>query len=274
MILFATAYDEPTVSNLSVARLLKGGRVTLFEGEATRSSLWRVLADDPHRALLAMSHGQRRLLRAQGGEAPHAIQLEDATALGGTRKVFAWACQTSAELGRAAAGAGVVWLGFPVKIAAAPEDARLQALLAEVLQVVVDGLPKVTDATSCKALLDGVVEAARRALEMVDTIEHDSSDQQCFEQFQLRFEAWLPGCEEPIRPTAAPTISANAFMAVVTAHRAVPPIGRHRRCSRRRASPSSASCRGVRARRGIRSDRTDASRHSRCAAHLRYPNGQ
>ena len=55
-----------------------------------------------------MAHGERRALRARGASAPHAIQLENVEALR-NRKVFAWACQTGAELGPAAARAGVVW---------------------------------------------------------------------------------------------------------------------------------------------------------------------
>jgi hypothetical protein len=204
VILFTTAYDPATRCNLGVARLLTGAHVLLLEDEASRSALLQALANHPEREVVAMSHGRRQFLRAQGGAAPHALQVEDANDLG-ARKVFAWACQTSAELGRAAAQAGAVWFGFPVKIAAPPEDAGMQALLAGVLQHVVDGLPAVKDAASCRVLLDGVVAAAVRALETVDTMEHDSSTQQCFEQFQLRFEAWLPGHDEPIRPSTAPT---------------------------------------------------------------------
>jgi len=202
-ILFVPAYDESTSPNLRVARRLGGCHVRLFEAKATRVGLWRALAKHPGRALVAMSHGRRQFLRAQGGTPPHAIQLEDAGDIG-TRKVFAWACLTSAELGRAAADSGLVWLGFPVKIAATPENAQLQSLLVDVLQHVVNGLPTISDEASCRAVLDRVVEAAVNALETVDSIPHDSSDQQCFEQFQLRFEAWLPGCAEPIRPTDAP----------------------------------------------------------------------
>jgi hypothetical protein len=203
MILFVTAYDPSTRTNLGVATRLTGTRVRLIESDATRADLWNALARHPDVPLMAMSHGRRSFLRAQGGRDPHAIEVRDAITLG-TRSVFAWACLTSAELGRAAAAAGTVWFGFPVRIAAPPDDGQLQALLAQVLQLAVNGLPRVNDELSCRALLDDLVEAAREALETVDAIPHDSSAQQCFEQFQLRLEAWLPGHDDPIRPKTAP----------------------------------------------------------------------
>ena len=50
MILFATAYDPATVSNLSVARQLRGAHVLLLAEEASRAGLWHALATHPERA--------------------------------------------------------------------------------------------------------------------------------------------------------------------------------------------------------------------------------
>jgi hypothetical protein len=202
MILFATAYDEATSCNLGVAaRLRTGDCVRITEEHASRNVLERVLRAYPEWDLLAMTHGNRRTLRAQGGILPHAIEQEDTKTLRG-RKVFAWACQTGAELGPAAARAGVIWFGFPVKIAAPPENALLQGLLAGVLQRVVDRLPSVRCRSSCKILLDELVADANVVLETAEL--GDTQSLQCFEQFQLRLEAWWPGDSEPIRPTTAP----------------------------------------------------------------------
>ena len=202
MILFATAYDEATRSNLGVAaRLRTGDCVRLTEEHASRRFLARALYAYPQWDLFAMAHGERRALRAPGASAPHAIQLENVEALR-NRKVFAWACQTGAELGPAAARAGVVWFGFPVKIAAPPEDPRLQELLAGVLQQVVDRLPTVRCRSSCRTLLDDLVAAAELVLETAGLL--DLQAHQCFAQFQLRLEAWWPGDPEPIRPSTAP----------------------------------------------------------------------
>ena len=204
MILFVPAYDDATKSNLRVAaRLNSGDCCCLTEEHASRTLMWLVLGAYPKWDLFAMSHGERRALKAQGGSIPHAIEPDDAKALR-ERKVFSWACYTSAELGPAAARAGVVWLGFPVKIAAPPEDPQLQELLAGVLQHVVDRLPSVRCRSSCKTLLDDLVAAASAVLETANIV--DSQSQQCFEQFQLRLEAWWPGDSEPIRPSTAPKI--------------------------------------------------------------------
>ena len=204
MILFVTAYDEATRSNLGVAqRITTNDCVRLTDEDASRSLLWRVLDVYKNWDLLAMSHGERAALRAQGGSAPHAIRSEDATMLC-ERRVFAWACQTSAELGPRAARAGVIWFGFPVKIAAPPEDPQLQALLASVLQRVVDRLPSVRCRASCKTLLDDLVAAAEAVLETANLM--DTQAHQCFAQFQLRLEAWWPGDSQPIRPSAAPKV--------------------------------------------------------------------
>lgn len=212
MIVFTTAYDDATRSNLSVARLLINSESQLFEGDATRESLWSSLGKLSTASLFAMSHGRRRFIRAQQGNPPHAIDLGDEHKLG-IRRVFAWACLTSAELGPAAAAAGVMWFGFPVKIAAPPDNPRLQTLLSRILQLIIDELNNVNDDLSCRSFLDRIVdyvdsilleiEALRLTDEQLE-LEYDSAAQQCFEQFQLRLEAWLPGHENPIRPTRAP----------------------------------------------------------------------
>jgi hypothetical protein len=213
MIFFVTSYDEATRPNLAVAKHLSGSTHQLFEDCATRDMLWHVLNKSQDIPLLAMSHGRRRYLRAQHGKTPHAIRNGDESALG-KRRVFAWACLTSAELGIAAASAGSIWFGFPVKIAAPPENPYMQMMLASILQVAISGLDKVHDERSCRALLDQIVDRADSALMELEQMrerdqlldaEFDSAVQQCFEQFQLRLEAWLPGNEVPVRPTRAPS---------------------------------------------------------------------
>lgn len=201
MILFVTGHDPATRANIAVARFLRGATVEIFEQNAIRSTLWKALAVRSDVPMFAMSHGGRRVLCAQGRALPHAIVQGDERDLG-PRRVFAWACLTSAELGRAVAEAGGIWIGFPVKIAAPSEEEESQRLLAQALQVAVDGLARVRDETSCRALLDEIVEAAERALEIVD--QNTSCDVQCFEQIRLRIEAWLPGETEPVRPSRAP----------------------------------------------------------------------
>lgn len=211
MILFVTAYDPSTRPNLSVARLIDGSIVEIFEDNATRETLWSALDQSGNTPLLAMSHGRRRFLRAQGGSPPHAIEMNDANSLQ-LRRIFAWACLTSAELGQEAAKAGAIWFGFPVKIAAPPDDPRLQLMLARILEIAVSGLEGVHDDVTCRALLDTIVEHAGNALMEIEFLrstnelpesEYHSGVQQCFEQFQLRLEAWLPGYSEPVRPTRA-----------------------------------------------------------------------
>jgi hypothetical protein len=209
MILFVTAYDDATRPNLEVARLLQGQLRTLFEGQATREHLWALLTELPNEAVLAMSHGRRTLVRAQGGGPPDALSIGDEDRLG-LRRVFAWACLTSAGLGVAASRAETIWVGFPVKIAAPSEDPRLQRFLAEVLDNVVNSLDSVVDEASCRALLDKLVDDADLAMEKVVQLSNStglvisSSVQQCFDQIQLRLEAWMPGREAPIRPSRAP----------------------------------------------------------------------
>lgn len=213
MILFVTAYDEATRPNLAVARLLSGITHQIFEDKATRELLWDALSKSHDASLLAMSHGRRKFLRAQHGNPPHAIETGDEPRLG-TRRVFAWACHTSAELGVEAAKAGTIWFGFPVKIAAPPDHPQLQSMLAQILQSAILGLQNVNDELTCRALLDQLVELADNALLEIESLRNsnilhdsdfDSGVQQCFEQFQLRLEAWLPGYEFPIRPTRAPS---------------------------------------------------------------------
>lgn len=214
MIIFVTAYDEATEANLAVARLLTNSNQQIFAQHATRDALWQALMQSGNASIFAMSHGRRQFLRAHLGNAPHALMLGDERALG-LRRVFAWACLTSADLGVAAAKEGVIWFGFPVKIAAPSNNPRLQSMLAHVLQIVINGLDGVHDETTCRALLDQLVEYANNALLKIDILlesnelpesEYDSVVQQCFEQFQLRLEAWLPGYSEPVRPTRAPKL--------------------------------------------------------------------
>lgn len=212
MIMFVTSYDLATQPNLAVAKLLTGSSHQIFECNATREVLWAALGQTDGTTLFAMSHGRRQFIRAQGGVFPHAVDMEDTVNLG-KRRIFAWACLTSAELGRSAASAGAIWFGFPVRIAAPPDHPRLQMFLARILQVAIDGLDSVCNESSCRSLLDQLVQCADNVLSEIDSLRStnelqesdiDSCVQQCFEQFQLRLEAWLPGHDEPIRPTHAP----------------------------------------------------------------------
>lgn len=116
MIVFVPAYDEATRANHAVASELPGGTCSLLGTGATREALLGALEQHAV-SVFAMAHGKPERLRGHDGAA--AIEATDAPALAG-RCVFAFACHTSASLGRDLASHGVTWWGY-IKEVTAPD---------------------------------------------------------------------------------------------------------------------------------------------------------
>jgi hypothetical protein len=116
VIVFVPAYDGATNANRAVAQDLPAAAHRLLGADATREALLDALAahEGP---LFAMAHGSNDRLRAHAHRT--ALEAADAPVLG-CRAAFAFACHTSAWLGREFAREGVTWWGY-IKEVTAPD---------------------------------------------------------------------------------------------------------------------------------------------------------
>ena len=136
-LVFVPAYDEPTRSNLAIAREVVGAAdMVLFGDHATPQGLHQHLASYPELPLFAMSHGWHDRLFAQGGAV--ALDCDDAVLLTG-RRCFVFACHTAARLGGAVRDEGGIWWGYAGAIQSPPDHPALLPLFAALFRFIKQG---------------------------------------------------------------------------------------------------------------------------------------
>ena len=119
-ILFSTSHDTPTAANTAVAtQVVNGADVSLFGAEATRAALLAAIVDSPGAPVILMAHGSPTAVFEN--DTDEAFGAEDCGLIVG-RVLFAWACNTAKNLGREAAAAGAVWMGYDCPITAPEEN--------------------------------------------------------------------------------------------------------------------------------------------------------
>lgn len=216
MILFVPAYDEPTRSNLAVAKRLpeQQGEVRLLGDDASARLLRSAIvatAGDAQRPLYVMSHGTRDAIRAQGGGA--ALEAADGLhlLLLARRAVFAFACHTATVLGRVAATHGVVWWGYTGAIQSPVSEEPLAGLFAEIFRFLRDSFAGAASREARSQALEELRRRCREAERAVDeAFEADPSLDPseallCLLHLWDRLRIWLPGHDVPEHhPNARP----------------------------------------------------------------------
>ena len=226
MIVFVPAYDEPTRANQAVARdLPRGLDIDVGDGwlkdtyrlllgaHATRANLLNVLEARPE-PLFAMAHGRPHCLLGQGHD--QALLAQDAPILE-QRPVFAFACHTAAQLGRAMAGQGVTWWGYIIEVSAPDDRELLRPLFVSIFAYIRSAF---VDAGSPAGRLDVLMRTKAlcdHAAETVDTLADDDPALDVMDALRsLRdiwqlLRIWSPGAESPERHPHAPDVAPRSL---------------------------------------------------------------
>jgi hypothetical protein len=209
MILFVPAYDPATEANLAIAVRLDGSHLAMLSEGATRQALLHALkrAGEP---LFAMAHGRSdRLLAQEGGTA---LSKTDAAALG-SRPVFAFACYTAADLGRAAAGAGATWWGYTGAITSPDVAGEVLPLLAEIFVYLFGAFAGAGSAAARRAVLIQIKERCHAAESRIDVLLETDPDLDagtaylCLLHLWDRLRIWEERAESPLQhPEARPPL--------------------------------------------------------------------
>jgi len=209
MILFVPGYDPATEANLAIAvRLVESHLAILREG-ATREALLRAL-DRPGDPLFAMAHGRSGRLLAQGGKT--ALSHTDMAAFA-DRSIFAFACHTAAELGRAAAQAGGAWWGYTGAITSPDVSEKLLPLLTEVFAYLL-GIFAISGSTAARrAVLIQLKERCQSVESRIDDLLESDPDLDagtaylCLLHLWDRLRIWEERSDEPLQhPEARPPL--------------------------------------------------------------------
>ncbi|WP_147433909.1 hypothetical protein [Stenotrophomonas rhizophila] len=204
-IVFATEHDEATAANAAVARgLVSLLDIALIGKDATRHSLLTAMDDNRGLAVLLMAHGSREAVFENS--ASHAFAVTDCEDLRG-RRVFAWACNTSLELGVAAAVAGATWIGYRCAVTAPSDHPSFLPGFCSIFAEIKSRFQYVQCAESAadfivwlKVECEKLIEVFDEALQGCD----EFSALSCCGQLWQQVDIHLPGVAAPIRHPHAP----------------------------------------------------------------------
>lgn len=131
-ILFITAYDEQTKSNLIIADQIKAEDDTLlFEINATRENLHKAILNSNCNSILVMCHGDIDVIKDNFKN--YAINIADEKNF--TNKFFyVWACNTAKELGKKVANNDNVWWGYDCPVTAPTIDSIFLVFFVEIFK--------------------------------------------------------------------------------------------------------------------------------------------
>ncbi|HBL10355.1 MAG TPA: hypothetical protein DD379_02885 [Cyanobacteria bacterium UBA11162] len=203
MIVFVPAYDLSTKANLTIAKLITTSDcITIFETKATRTELIAALSESNSFPLFAMSHGVREALKGQKGEI--ALSDKDANLLN-KRTVYAFACHTAVQLGKAAADAGSIWWGYSDIISCAIDAPTVTEIFTQIFTFILDNFPTAMSPMQIQTMLETLRQMCEKAADQVDLIDFETEFYDIAEvQMTLlhiwdRLRIWIPGVEDPER---------------------------------------------------------------------------
>lgn len=211
MLVFVTAYDAATQSNLVIAKKIIGtGDTPLLESNATRAELYRSLSQiEPDCSIFAMSHGNKEYLldNNQG----HAIAIQDA-GLFAHRAVFAWACYTGTSLGYQMAQAQAIWWGYDSAVTAPDLDPQYELIFCGIFQKIKADFYQAANESQVKVVLEDLKNLCDQAADTFDRL-YSPDDippsfalYSCCRQIWSNLCVWLPlksvPCKHPDAPSA------------------------------------------------------------------------
>lgn len=151
MISFITDYDDNTKDNLTLFNNLRlaGFSVALHSKLATNSNLYTELSTRDENCF-AMSHGDIDVLKDQNGDNAFNEKVLD---IDKKFSVFAYACNTSAQLGRLASNRGITWLGYKSPINAPCIDHEMVDIYIDIFSYICTEFPNVNCPKSASSFL-------------------------------------------------------------------------------------------------------------------------
>lgn len=206
MISFITDYDDNTTDNLTVFNNLRltGFTVNLHSDNATNNNLHAELSVRDTNCF-AMSHGDIDILKDQYGNNAFDERVLD---INKTFNVFAYACNTSLTLGRAASVRNVNWLGYISPINTPSTDMEMNEIYKDIFSYICDSFPNVNCPVSAsnfilnlKSICEGKTE------DLYDMRENESyeasiSTHMNMREFWQQLKIWLESSGESVVPPA------------------------------------------------------------------------
>lgn len=207
MIFFVPGYDPATEANLALAvRILPEASRALLGESATRERLLTALAEEES-ALFTLSHGQAAAILEQGGTP--ALTPDDTNVIG-RRPVFAYACHTTAILGRIAARNGATWWGYVGSVTAPDVPEILLPIIGRVFIRIRDAFATAESAGERRQLLLDIAEACHQAEVLIGELQEADPELDtlnayyCLLHLWQRLRLWESGAAEPIQHPEAP----------------------------------------------------------------------
>ena len=199
-ILFATNYDEPTEANSTVAeRIAVAHDVVLLGVAATREALIGAINAQAF-PLFVMAHGSHTSIYETHED--EALGVGDCHLVEG-RTLFAWACNTAKSLGRSAADAGGVWLGYDCLLTAPEATEPFLEPFANVFRWIKDNFHAVICAETASAFLNELHLKCVELERVLDALLYVHGGDlfgplSCCRQMWQQLRVWIPGRELPV----------------------------------------------------------------------------
>jgi len=188
MISFITDYDDNTKDNLTVFNNLEltGFSVNLHSENATNNNLYAELsARDTN--CFAMSHGDVDALKDQNRD--NAFD-ERVLEINKRFNVFAYACNTSLQLGGDASDRTVNWLGYTSPINAPCIDMEMKTIYTEIFSYICNSFPNVNCPDSASSFIQGLKSICDEKTEdLYDMRENESYEAEISTHMNMR-EFW------------------------------------------------------------------------------------
>lgn len=202
MISFITDYDDNTKDNLTVFNSLglAGFSVALHSELATNNNLYTELSARDENCF-AMSHGDIDVLKDQNGDNAFNKKVLD---LNKKFSVFAYACNTSAQLGRLASNRGITWFGYISPINAPCIDQEMVDIYIDVFSYICTAFPNVNCQNSASSFLQDLKVMCDKKIEQLYDMRESASYEagisthMNIREFWQKLKIWLESSEESI----------------------------------------------------------------------------
>jgi hypothetical protein len=209
MIIFATAYDIPTNATHAYALTLAGANsnyLSILGNSATRTPLIQALSNSTL-PLFIMSHGEAD--KVKGHDGAMALNLNDTAYITG-RNTFAFACYTSADLGKVVINSSGIWFGYSGPINA-PESSQICfSHFLSIFTFIISEFPKCQNSTDIDKFLIDLKNICDNAQYQLDVLASQTRNipyaaTQSVRDTWRNLIVWLQGHHQPIKHPNAPS---------------------------------------------------------------------
>jgi hypothetical protein len=211
VIFFVPAYDGSTISNLSIAkRISLPNSTNLFEKSATRYNLLLEITRSEY-PIFVMSHGTADKL-IDHNKADALTEMDSQVLV--NRKIYAFACSTAVNLGRAAASSKAIWWGYSSRVACYVDSPIANKFFIDIFSFIRDNFHQGSTNPAISNILDKLkilCENAQHDLNLIfeqhPDIENMLGIVRTIIDIWTKLQVWIYGLHQPImHPNAPPPI--------------------------------------------------------------------